>query len=266
MIRTDRCFDVPYKGATLHAGQRAWWSVQVWDERDEASAPSEPTWFEMGLLDPDNWQAQWLAIEGAEEIADRAAGLDWIWGNEGLSPRLQKFRFRCSLPGTPTRTELFLAAKDNLKGVWVNGRSLPLPSESHFWGTMTRSPVELAAGAMVFCAAATAATAGFFPPDGGAVVALLKVTGADGKVTRLTTGPDWLTSSADYADWTRPDFDDRSLVQGGDLQGENTVRGPGYRNPLCGFAVTSMSQSRLSARGCMRRRSRLTKRASMAGK
>jgi alpha-L-rhamnosidase len=48
VIRTDSCFDVPYKGATLHAGQRAWWSVQVWDERDEASAPSEPTWFEMG--------------------------------------------------------------------------------------------------------------------------------------------------------------------------------------------------------------------------
>jgi alpha-L-rhamnosidase len=210
VIRTDRCFDVPYKGATLHAGQRAWWSVQVWDERDAAAAPSEPTWFEMGLLDPDNWQAQWLAIEGAEELADRAAGLDWIWGNEGLSPRLQKFRFRCSLPGTPTRAELFLAAKDNLKGIWVNGRSLPLPPESQFWGTMSRFPIELVAGANVICVAATAATAGFFPPDGGAVVALLKVTGADGKVTRLATGPDWLTSSADDADWTRPDFDDRA--------------------------------------------------------
>ena len=208
VIRTDRCFDVPYKGAALHAGQRAWWSVEVWDDRDEASAPSEPTWFEMGLLDPNDWQAQWLAIEGAEERADRAAGLDWIWSSEGLSPRLQKFRFRCSFPAVPTRAELFLAAKDDLKGVWINGLQLPMPRTSQFWGTMTRFPVELAAGANVICVAATAATTGFFPPDGGAVAALLKVTSADGQVTRLTTGPDWRSSNADGADWTRPDFDD----------------------------------------------------------
>jgi alpha-L-rhamnosidase len=209
VVRSDRCFDVPYKGGALRSGQRAWWSVQVWDNRDQASVPSEPTWFEMGLLDPNDWQAQWLAIEAAEESADRAAGLHWIWGDQGLDPRLQKFRLRYSLPAAPARAELFLAAKDNLKGVWINGRTLPLPRESVFWGTMVRFPVELVAGANVICVAATADTTGFFPPDGGAVVALLKVTGADGQVTRLTTGPGWRTSTTDAADWTKPDFDDR---------------------------------------------------------
>ena len=63
-VESDRCFEVAYAGKSLHSGQRAWWSVQVWDNRDHTSAAAEPTWFEMGLLESRDWQAQWLAIEG----------------------------------------------------------------------------------------------------------------------------------------------------------------------------------------------------------
>ena len=204
-VESDRCFDVSYQGHALLSGQRAWWRVEVWTNRDSAPAVPEATWFEMGLLRPGDWLAQWLAIEDAEEKADRAAGLHWIWGGEGLNPKLQKFRFRCTLPGKSVKAELLLSAKDNLKGVWVNGRPVALPpSRQVFWGTMLRLPVELVAGMNVVCVAATANTGGFAPPDGGAVAALLKVTGADGHVTRFTTGPDWLTSNGDAGDEPAP--------------------------------------------------------------
>ena len=213
-VESDRCFDIPYAGHALRSGQRAWWRVEVWDARGPASAHSAPTWFEMGLLKPADWQAQWLAIEGREEVADRAAGLQWIWGDGAVSARLQKFRYRCELPATPAHGQLWLAAKDNLKGVWVNGKALSLPPAGQiFWGTMLRLPVELAGGANVICVAATADTEGFVPPDGGAVVALLKVTDAQGQVSRLTTGPEWRTSNTEADDWVRPNFDDHTWAK-----------------------------------------------------
>ena len=55
----------------------------------------------MGLLDPKDWTAQWLAVEDAVAKADREAGLHWIWGDAALSSKAQKFRFRCTLPGPP---------------------------------------------------------------------------------------------------------------------------------------------------------------------
>ena len=211
-VESDRCFDVPYQGRALLTGQRAWWRVEAWSNRDSAPGQAEASWFEMGLLQPGDWVAQWLAIEGAEEKADRAAGLHWIWGDVALDSKPQKFRFRCTLAAKPARAELLLAAKDNLKGVWVNGKAVTLPPSGQvFWGTMLRLPVDLVSGANVVCVAATANTEGFFPPDGGAVAALLKVTGADGQVSRFTSGPDWLTANDEAGDeWTRPDFDDHA--------------------------------------------------------
>jgi alpha-L-rhamnosidase len=233
-IESDRCFDVPYQGHALLSGQRAWWRVEVWTNRDSAPVVAEATWFEMGLLQPGDWLGQWLAIEDAEEKADRAAGLHWVWGEE-LSPKPRKFRFRCTVSAKPVRAELLLSAKDKLEGVWVNGEVVTLPPSGQiFWGTMLRLPVELVAGANVVCVAATANTQGFAPPDGGALVALLKVTGADGQVTRFATGPDWRTSNSEAGEalpaggvagadtavadgaagadvapgWTRLDFDD----------------------------------------------------------
>lgn len=48
-----------YAGVPLRSGQRGIWSVTVWDETDKWDA-SEEAWFEMGLLNPEDWQAKWI--------------------------------------------------------------------------------------------------------------------------------------------------------------------------------------------------------------
>jgi alpha-L-rhamnosidase len=49
-VDSDQSLHVPYEGKALASRQRLFWRVIVWDDLDEASS-SEPSWFEMGLLD-----------------------------------------------------------------------------------------------------------------------------------------------------------------------------------------------------------------------
>src|SRR3981189_2850142 len=79
-VESDCCFGVAYEGAKLASRQRVWWRVQAWDQRGAPCTPSAPSWWEMGLLQPTDWSAAWLAVEDAEGRADREAGLHWIWG------------------------------------------------------------------------------------------------------------------------------------------------------------------------------------------
>lgn len=52
---------VAYEGPALQSRARYWWQVQVWDGRGHASGWSAPSWWEMGLLKPDDWSAQWIS-------------------------------------------------------------------------------------------------------------------------------------------------------------------------------------------------------------
>jgi alpha-L-rhamnosidase len=55
---------VPYAGPDLHSGQRVWWRVRLWDGQHHTGPFAEPTWFEMGLLAPEDWRAEWIGWPG----------------------------------------------------------------------------------------------------------------------------------------------------------------------------------------------------------
>jgi alpha-L-rhamnosidase len=58
-IESDQSIHVPYTGPTLVSSQRVFWKVRVWDEAGhEVESPS--AWWEMGLLDRADWQAEWI--------------------------------------------------------------------------------------------------------------------------------------------------------------------------------------------------------------
>ncbi len=59
---------VRYAGAALHSRDRAYWKVQVWDERHRASAWSGIATFEVGLLEPADWTAQWIGNPGWDAV------------------------------------------------------------------------------------------------------------------------------------------------------------------------------------------------------
>jgi len=51
---------IVYGGPALGSGQRAWWTVRVWDAMGAAAPPPEPASWEMGPLGADDWRADWI--------------------------------------------------------------------------------------------------------------------------------------------------------------------------------------------------------------
>ncbi|HET6316633.1 MAG TPA: family 78 glycoside hydrolase catalytic domain [Chloroflexota bacterium] len=103
---------VPYEGPPLEARRTYTWRVRVWDANGEPSDWSAPASFEMGLLEPDDWSAQWIAhiepdlfSEPEERRRTRPAPL---------------LRRRFSVPNAPTTARLYITAC-GLYEAFVNG-------------------------------------------------------------------------------------------------------------------------------------------------
>lgn len=59
-VEGDASVDVVYAGKRLRSRQAVWWRVRVWDLDGVISDWSHAACFEMGLLKPSDWSAQWI--------------------------------------------------------------------------------------------------------------------------------------------------------------------------------------------------------------
>ncbi|MCA1808028.1 MAG: family 78 glycoside hydrolase catalytic domain, partial [Lentisphaerae bacterium] len=59
-VESDQSIFVSYGGPCPISRQRCWWRVRVWDQHGDASAWSEPAFWEMGLLTAGDWHATWV--------------------------------------------------------------------------------------------------------------------------------------------------------------------------------------------------------------
>lgn len=209
-VETDATLDIAYAGPALVSMQRIWWSVEV--TADEGSATSDPSWFEAGLFSPADWRGDWIEAEDDFAAADRAAGVTWVWGETSLDARPHAFRLDFDAPADLVRADVLIAGKDHLRGVWVNGVKSPLgwhfdwDTYLPFWGTLGAYAGEVKPGRNSVCALVEADTTGFFPVDGGAFAALIRLHRADGRVDRIV-GQAFRVMPDPPAAWTDPAFD-----------------------------------------------------------
>ena len=59
---------IAYQGRALAARESCHWKVRVWDEHGEVSAWSPAASWMMGLLQPADWRAQWIAARDPEPV------------------------------------------------------------------------------------------------------------------------------------------------------------------------------------------------------
>ena len=59
-VLSDRSVNIPYGGDPLTSGEKCYWKLQVWDKKGKISAWSTTATFEMGLLDENDWEGQWI--------------------------------------------------------------------------------------------------------------------------------------------------------------------------------------------------------------
>ncbi|MFB6249286.1 MAG: family 78 glycoside hydrolase catalytic domain [Salinibacter sp.] len=59
-VNTDQSAHHAYSGPTLAPRTRYYWRVRVWDGDGQPSDWSEVSWWEMGLLEPADWEAEWI--------------------------------------------------------------------------------------------------------------------------------------------------------------------------------------------------------------
>lgn len=65
-VTSDDSAQVVYGGKSLESGRTYYWKVRAWDKNGTATPYSSTSQFEMALLSPDEWEAQWIG--GANQL------------------------------------------------------------------------------------------------------------------------------------------------------------------------------------------------------
>ena len=68
-VISSESVNIPYSGKPLRSRQDCWWQVRVWDRKGKISEWSEPAFWSMGFLNPENWKAQWIGAPWQGEEA-----------------------------------------------------------------------------------------------------------------------------------------------------------------------------------------------------
>ncbi|MCX6260174.1 MAG: alpha-L-rhamnosidase N-terminal domain-containing protein [Bacteroidia bacterium] len=68
-IKSNESVNITYNGITLTSRQDCWWQVRVWDRKGKVSDWSEPAFWSMGILKPEEWKARWIGAPWQDESA-----------------------------------------------------------------------------------------------------------------------------------------------------------------------------------------------------
>ena len=196
-VASDASTHIEYAGKPLHSGERVWWKVKVWDVEGRESAYTAPAFWEMGLLAPEDWKAQWIGLPDtpAEKAADIWKDAQWIWYPEGdpiqSAPAGDRyFWHNLQLPQKPVRKAELIGIADNSFTVTVNGKDLGGGSG---WQRLTTLDIAsiLSSGAnlLVIKANNTDGPAGF--------ACVVRITFVDGTEQRLVTNGEWYAQTPD---------------------------------------------------------------------
>ena len=226
-VESPASIQIVYGGPAPQSRTRSWWKVRVWEAAPatEPSVWSEPAWWEMGLLDAAEWSpARWIGspLAGSPTVGSPAPYLrrDFTLGQAVASARLYvtalglyEFYFNGSRVGD-----------DVFRPGWTEYRKR-LQYDVYDVTALLRAGAN-AAGAILgdgwYCGRVGPANRQGYG-DRPKLLALLRVTFADGTTEAVATGPDWQTAVGPVLEddfLAGESFDNRRRFAGGDGSAE----------------------------------------------
>ncbi|MBN1908098.1 MAG: family 78 glycoside hydrolase catalytic domain [Pirellulales bacterium] len=111
-VESDETLHHAYQGSSPKSSQECFWKVRVWDRQGHPSVWSEPATWTMGLLDPADWQAEWIAADVApiapkprsphngyhSQLADKADEEKWVGVDLGTVKKIDAVRLHPARP------------------------------------------------------------------------------------------------------------------------------------------------------------------------
>jgi alpha-L-rhamnosidase len=209
-VPSDQSIQVAYAGEPLASRQRCAWKVRVWDQ-DGKAAESKPALWEMGLLQPADWQAQWIGYTTNAQSKGAFGDARWIWfpeGNPAVSaPKGERFFRRVvqiPLDASIKAARLTITVDDQFT-VYVNGEEAGKSSgQTDAWKSKGSFDVKarLRQGPNVIAVKA------FNNGNSAGLLANLEIEG-DSPIAAVSD-KSWKVANAAAEGWTRTDFDDAS--------------------------------------------------------
>ncbi len=223
-VESSEQSQIDWGGSALASRQRILWDVRLWDADGSAGAASEPATFEMGLLDPADWTAAFIAapIEGTGLVGAPA-------------PMLRK---SFDLPAKVRSARLHITAL-GLYEASINGKPITADWLRPGWTDYRKSlgyqtydvtehlnPGANAIGAVLgdgwWCGRVAGSDRGLCWGTRPALMARLEITLADGSTVRLVTDESWRWTTGPIlnADLIRgEEYDARREIPGWDAAG-----------------------------------------------
>ena len=110
---------IKYRGKALESTQECWWQVRVWDRDGVVSDWSDAASWRMGLLDPEDWKAEWIGAPWqGEEALPRPGWPDAV--PEDLGPPAPMFRKDFKLEKKIENAVAFVSGLGYFE-LWLNG-------------------------------------------------------------------------------------------------------------------------------------------------
>jgi len=114
-VRSGESVNIPYAGKPLPSGQECFWKVRTLDEKGVWSPWSEPSRWTMGLLNSNDWKAEWI---GAGKVSSADSN-----GSHVKNPPDPWLRKTFELPEQPARAVMYVASV-GYHELYVNGRKV----------------------------------------------------------------------------------------------------------------------------------------------
>jgi alpha-L-rhamnosidase len=212
-VPSDETIGTAYQGKPLVSHQLCFWKVKVWDKEGRESPWSKPAKWSMGLLKPEDWQAEWIGYDRARQrpaLEAPLAGAKWIWhaaDEPGKAPKCQRLFFSAfTLPSdAKVRSAVLCASADDGMKFAVNGHvRLTTEARNDSWRQARKAEVaaEVKPGRNELRVLVENAKPG---PAG--LIARLVITTEDGQTFAQVTDGSWKSTQTFSDDWLKEPLD-----------------------------------------------------------